>query len=665
MSATALPFARRIHPTRLLLLLFAFALRVVGLDRLGLAYDEAASALMAWATPQEIIIFHWNAAFEHPPVWVLLLHGWSQLVGQSEFALRLLPAFAGTLAVIIIWRLVRTIWPDDPRLATLSALLIALSPVLVYYSQEARMYTLVVLLILVSIYLMLRLSQQPQWKWVIAFWGISWFMLGLHYYAALALAIQAAVLGLEGFIIGPTRRLPWGMLLIAYSGALLPLLGWMLFSPGFQTTLAVVLDKASENPVSWQVFLGDLWRELSFGAIRWQPDSAVWGYAVAPLVALGALFVAIHPRHSQINRLGAWLLLALVLTPILMSTIFLRTLAPRYILWVVPLFYVLTAFFASAVWRRYWLAGMMIFFVVVGVDTLALNYYFGPYRKSEYREMTAFLQNRGNPEREILLLEAPRQHLLAKYYLPTQWEVHPMPTLPLPDYWPVTAPLIVPEDEDDRLLAWLTQREGVWVSYTSEAEVDGGEFLAKYLTAVSYRQQCTQWLDMRLCHYVSPHHVVSRQLSLIPILFGNELALTGARWAFYHPTADTTNILMQLDWHAQHKPTTDYKVSLRFIASDGNRLKEVDDFPIGPLLVPTTWSANDRKPGYFVIELPSELSTGRYLIQIVLYDANTLQPTPSLLLTGAATLNRPIAQPRTLAVLQIGDTMELLSPVMQ
>src|SRR6188768_4282219 len=77
----------------ILLMLSAFALNVLTLDRLGIAYDEAASALMARATPREIVDFHWHAAFEHPPVWALLLHAWSQVAGQSEFSLRILPAF--------------------------------------------------------------------------------------------------------------------------------------------------------------------------------------------------------------------------------------------------------------------------------------------------------------------------------------------------------------------------------------------------------------------------------------------------------------------------------------------------------------------------------------------------------------------------------------------
>ena len=662
MASLALPPGRPVRLGLLLILLCAFALRVVALDRLGLAYDESASALMARATSQEIVSFHWHAAFEHPPLWVLLLRAWSTLAGQSEFALRLIPAFAGTLVVATLWRLLQSIWPHDKTLPLMSATLVSLSPVLVYYSQEARMYTLVVWLMLVATHLALKLRMRPNWGQIIAFWFTCWAMLGLHYYAAMALAIQSLVIGIDGLIVGPVRRVPWLALIAAYAGALLPVSLWMIFSPGFQTTLDVVLDKASENPVTWQYFLGDLWRELTFGSIRWQPDYATLGYAVAPFVLLGLLLLFAHRHQPTVARLGAWIIIATFVLPILSGTIALRTLVPRYILWVVPLLYTLAALPAAAAWRRHKLAGMALLVALVGINVVALLYYFGPYRKSEYREMTAYLQSRGDPQHEILLLEAPRQHLLAKYYVPPAWQAHPMPTLPLPDFWPVTAPLLVPEDEDDRIQQWLTEYQGIWVSYTSEAEVDRGEFLAKYLTAVSFREHCTQWLDARLCHYVSPRHLSPTILAVEPTLFGNELALTGVQGDFHHPTPDSTALLLQLEWHAQQKPTLDYKVSVRLVAEDGGVLDEADDYPIGPLLPPTTWNADDRKPGYVTLTLPPELAAGRYTIQLALYDASTLTATPHTYLAEIGT-DAPTIDPLVLAEVQVGDTMELLSPV--
>ncbi len=644
----------------LLLLLFAFALRVIGLDRLSLAYDEAATALMARATPAEIIAFHWDAAFEHLPVWVLLMHLWSNLAGQSEFALRFLPALAGTLLVAFVWHLAHTIWPDKPRLPFLGAIFVALAPVLVYYSQEARMYTLVVILMLLSLLLMLRLYNESSWNVVIAFWVINWCMLGLHYVAALGLAIQALVIGLHALFIGPVRRIPWLKLLVAYVGAFIPLLLWMNYSPGFRATLEVVMEAAQETTITWQYFLGDLWRELSFGAIRWQPPTAKWGYTLAPLVLAGALIAIARPGRTRTTQIGAWTVVGLSLLPILSGATALRTLTPRYILWIAPVCYLLIAYLAATLWHRHWLPGLAVMLLVLGVDLIALQHYFGSYRKSEYQDMTAYLEANGDPDREILLLEAPRQHLLARYYLSPDWAFHPMPTLPLSAYWPITAPLIVPEEEDQRLLAWLSTFDGLWVSYSSESEVDQGEFLSKYLTAVAYRQQCTQWLDARLCHYVSPQHLTPIALNPVPTLFGEELALTNMQASFYPSIPPATDLMVQLDWTAQQKPTLDYKVSLRLLNADGTTVAQADEYPVGPLLVPTTWNAGDEKPGYSAVSLPTNLPGGHYQLQISLYDGSTLAPTPHIEITSTPGEKPPTTAPITVAELHVGDTMQLV-----
>ena len=135
----------------LLLVLGGLVVRLWALGGKGLAYDEAATALMARATPGEILYFHWDAAFEHPPFWQLTMFLWSRLAGQSEFALRFLPALMGALAVPATWLWVRLMWPGAAGLRLLAAGLVATSPILVLYSQEARMYTVVLVLALLSL----------------------------------------------------------------------------------------------------------------------------------------------------------------------------------------------------------------------------------------------------------------------------------------------------------------------------------------------------------------------------------------------------------------------------------------------------------------------------------------------------------------------------------
>ena len=52
----------------------------------------------------------------------------------------------------------------------------------------------------------------------------------------------------------------------------------------------------------------------------------------------------------------------------------------------------------------------------------------------------------------------------------------------------------------------------------------------------------------------------------------------------------------------------------------GGRARQRDDFPIGPLLPPTTWNAGDAKPGYLALPLPADLPPGDYTLTVGVYD---------------------------------------------
>jgi mannosyltransferase len=83
-----------------------------------------------------------------PPLYYLLLHGWMALAGDGEAAARSLSLLFAGMAVPVSW------WAGTAvggRCAgAVAAAVAAGSPFLSYYAQEARMYTLVVLLSLVA-----------------------------------------------------------------------------------------------------------------------------------------------------------------------------------------------------------------------------------------------------------------------------------------------------------------------------------------------------------------------------------------------------------------------------------------------------------------------------------------------------------------------------------
>ena len=149
--------AKRNYLALLAILLLAFALRVYRLDSQSLWYDEAVTAQVASQGIGELT--RWTADDIQPPLYYYAAAGWLRLAGRGEWALRFPSAFFGTLTVPLMWAVALRLFGRgrSGRVAALAAaLLTALSPLYVYYAQEARMYTQLTFLGLLAGYALLR-----------------------------------------------------------------------------------------------------------------------------------------------------------------------------------------------------------------------------------------------------------------------------------------------------------------------------------------------------------------------------------------------------------------------------------------------------------------------------------------------------------------------------
>lgn len=95
----------------------------------------------------------------HPPLYPILLWGWTRLVGEGEAAVRLLSAIPGTMAVGFMYGVARRLYNDQT--AVLAAGFLALNGFAVYFSQEARAYSWMLMLALMAWWLLLRWVERP------------------------------------------------------------------------------------------------------------------------------------------------------------------------------------------------------------------------------------------------------------------------------------------------------------------------------------------------------------------------------------------------------------------------------------------------------------------------------------------------------------------------
>lgn len=171
----------------LLIIILASFLRIYRIDSRPLYGDEFFSLQWSSYTFKE---FMTKGALRgnEKPLYFLILHFWRKYVSDSEITLRYLSVIAGVLSAIIIFMLAEKL--TDTKTGLLSAFLLAISPVHIYYSQEIRMYTLETLFALISSYLFLRfLVSGSRIKFSTIIWYIITSSVAIHMHITAMLMI--------------------------------------------------------------------------------------------------------------------------------------------------------------------------------------------------------------------------------------------------------------------------------------------------------------------------------------------------------------------------------------------------------------------------------------------------------------------------------------------
>ena len=141
------------------LTLLALLLRSLRLSWQPLWWDEGYSVY--FATEPLPNMLRLTALDIHPPLYYALLHLWTLLARTAAPEIvRMMSVAIGVLAIPAIAWLACTLFPGQRRIAILAALLMALNPMHIFYSQEVRMYGLAMLLSIISTALFWHLIQK-------------------------------------------------------------------------------------------------------------------------------------------------------------------------------------------------------------------------------------------------------------------------------------------------------------------------------------------------------------------------------------------------------------------------------------------------------------------------------------------------------------------------
>ena len=126
-----------------------------------------------------------------PPLYFLLEWGWVRAFGRGDAAMRSSSALAGTLTVVVMYAALIE-FRQSRRAARLAAVLIAVNPLLIWYSREARAYGLFTFLCACTVLCLARaLGRRRPIDYLI--WScVAAAAFATHYFGAFVIAPQGA-----------------------------------------------------------------------------------------------------------------------------------------------------------------------------------------------------------------------------------------------------------------------------------------------------------------------------------------------------------------------------------------------------------------------------------------------------------------------------------------
>ncbi len=275
------------------------ALRFLSLDIQSYHHDEAITALRVLPGSFSDMLHAVKVSESNPPLYYVLSWGWAKEFGTGEVGLRSLTALFGAATVPVGYLVGRQL--ASRRVGLLLAALLAVNPMLIWYSQEARSYALLVFFGALSLLFFARALNTARGR-DLAFWALaSALALCSHYFAVFPVAIEALWL-----LLALWWR--WRAVLPALGGvfaaglALLPLansqnnpthIGWIENSP--------LPERLWETAVSFLV--GETGHVIA--------EAPRERYALVPIVLVALSLGLVALRGSGRERRGAALGLAM------------------------------------------------------------------------------------------------------------------------------------------------------------------------------------------------------------------------------------------------------------------------------------------------------------------------------------------------------------------
>ena len=491
----------------LALIFLAFIIRLNGLTFQSLWRDEVDAICFAQAPllkelPQTALSFtptcppnvpELAEAFKQPgfngPLYFLILRGAIGLWGYSEFALRFFSLMCGVIGVALIITL-GTRW-FNRAVGLIAGALLAVSAYQVWYSQEAKMYTLITLLALAAIYFLRRAVEEGRLRFWIGVVMCTLLAMGSHILAALLIPVQTVLF----LLWWPYSRRHLSAGVIALGCVTVPYVsvGWERVQLIFQAA------ETGFTRYTLGEMLGVLGRAYTSGILNFSGEQ--WGLivtgAAAALAIFGLISIDTPPRPPSIPdrlltrlSLAAWALIPAV--AIALISINRPLFTDRYVIWAQPAFYLAVALGLYALWTWFKPLAVITFTALIVLNSVGVITQATTPFKSDFRSAAQAIAREIQPG-DVVVFQIPYVQHTFDYYFRQPYQA--LSGL----YTNFTGDVNGYQSSDEAVLAAIAptfaNQHTVWLVSSEAAMWDARNLLQRWLEAngeITFREDYSQ-----------------------------------------------------------------------------------------------------------------------------------------------------------------------------
>ncbi len=616
----------------LVLALAGLALRLWHLEFQSLWWDEGVSIYLSGAGFRALTIAKDFSVDLHPPGYHLALAVWRVFLGPSVFADRLFSVLCGTVSIPLTYRFVCRLFgpetapprPDtdgvrasrgngrqEGRYAALAAaLLVTVSPIDIYYSQETRMYALLPVIGLLSLLVTSSLLAGGRRSTWLAWVTINAVGLYTYYYLGLLTAAEALIL-----LWAAARRrqvVRWALAQMATLALFVPWTVLMLRRLG-GSALALPAETAVHlTPTS---YLLENWQDFTLGFSS--PPGARWLLVLFALATLaGAVAVARRDHRLLILlALAVAVPLAGAGAVLLVRPFF----YPRFILFAAIPIWALAGIGLTA-YRRLWPLAVVVTAAIMAGN--GWTWYYerttprAGYAPDDYRVVFATLAANARSG-DVVFCGYPWQVGYVDAYL---W-AHGLQAA------------FVPRQSTLERIAGIVGPTGrAWVYEYSPDHSFAGSWLTQMLTLRDRPLVVDQYGDSRVTLF-APDRASAGPTPPLQATLGQDIGLVSGQVQASTPSRPGDRVQVVLQWRSLAAPPRSYTVFVHLLGPDGKIASQHDAPPLNGTFPTDRWRPGETLIDRYLLTIPDHARAGSYTVEVGMYEPDTghrltVGPTP-------------------------------------